>query len=351
MPKTRGRKARRNARRTQSQDRGRVRVATVRSGQDLSDLLTEDDHAHACAEADAAARGDAKSAYEHHEPGLQVEGNLTPYKLRELVILGHEAPAWAYSRWCLDQAYRWMLLEEDPRVDDAVRQTMVVGHMDQVAEVLDSPQRLLELGNRIAGGDWIAQQLAVYDYNGLRDFLDIKAEAALIDRCDSVRDWADAVMGGYVLEELRGSSLVVRDLSLGARVDVLNLGAHTDGRLHTPVIGRLVPISEGPGLMFESRPVGVDLETAEEVARATGEEDAWIPAVGDGRQEGRLPYAFSCGERTLYCSDIVPLDRLDDSRLSDLPPSGRQVELRVLAASTTEPTRSRCEELARRSAA
>src|SRR4051794_40310346 len=139
MPKTRGRKARRNARRTNSRDRGRVRVATVRPGQDLSDLLTEDDHAHARAEADAAARGDAMSAYEHHEAALQVEGSLKPYKLRELILLGDEAPAWAYSRWCRDQAYWWMFLEEDPRIDDAVRQTMVVAHVDEVEEVLDSP--------------------------------------------------------------------------------------------------------------------------------------------------------------------------------------------------------------------
>ena len=417
MPKTRGRKARRDARRTRSRDRGRVSIGTVRPGQDLSHLLTDDDHAHMRAEADAAARGDARTAYEHHEAGLQVEGSIVPYKLRELVVLGDEAPGWVYARWCLDQAFRWMLLEEDPRTDDAVRQTMVVAHWAQVQEVVDHSERLLELGNRIAGADWICQQLAVYDYNGLRDFLDVKAEPALIDRADRVRDWADAVMCGYVLEEVRGSSLVVRDLSLGSRVDVLNIGAHTDGRLRTPVIGRLVPISVGPGLMFESRPVSVDQETAEEVARATFDDEAssWIPAVGNGRHEDRLPYAFSCRDHTLYASDIVPLERLDDSALSDLPPPGREVELleagldeyqangvmvaevalqtvellgaeaagavgphvsavlleprifeavrrhctssdhaqvwQILAECTTEPTRSRCDELARLSAA
>src|SRR3954453_2321044 len=108
MPKSRGRKTRRHPRRPTSSGRGRVSVGTVRPGQDLSQLLTDDDHAHLRAEADAAARGDARSAYQHHEAALQVEGSIVPYQLRELVILGDEAPGWVYSRWCLDQAFRWM---------------------------------------------------------------------------------------------------------------------------------------------------------------------------------------------------------------------------------------------------
>src|SRR5690348_851494 len=111
MPKSRKRKLPTKSHRTSP--RGRRRVATVRPGQDLSHLFTEEDHELMHAEIDAGARGDALAAYDFHERGLQVEGSLYPYMLRELVILGEEAPPWMYSRWCLDLAYRWMLCEAD----------------------------------------------------------------------------------------------------------------------------------------------------------------------------------------------------------------------------------------------
>ena len=73
MPISRKRKSRRKAggkaaRRTVP--RGRRRVATVRPGQDLSHLLTEDDHELMRAEIDAGARGDALAAYDFHDAGL-----------------------------------------------------------------------------------------------------------------------------------------------------------------------------------------------------------------------------------------------------------------------------------------
>src|SRR4051794_16181321 len=118
MPKSRKRKPRR----TRPAATPRRRVATVRPGQDISHILTDEDHRLMRAHLDAAARGDARAAYEHLVAGAMLEGAITPYLLRELVLLGGEAPGWMYSRWCADQAYRWMLLEEDRRIDTAVRQ-------------------------------------------------------------------------------------------------------------------------------------------------------------------------------------------------------------------------------------
>jgi hypothetical protein len=310
----------------------RVRIATLRPGQDLTHLLTDDDVAHMQACIDASARGDALTALTHHEAGLQVEGTITPHQLRELALLGDDAPGWMYSRWCVDQAYRWMLHEQDPRTDQAVRQTMVIAHWEAVQALPDDdPVAFTELGTRIAGGDWLCQQLAVFEYGGLLDFLDVKAEASLLERADRVRDWADARMGGYVLEEARTGALAVRDVADDGLVEVLNLGALTDATWDGAVVGRLVPVSAAPGLMFESRPVSVDVQTARDVAAAqrAGEPDAWIPEIGEGRHSGRLPYAFSCGGPTLYSSDIVPerpvrSDGVDG--VADEPP-GRLVEL------------------------
>jgi hypothetical protein len=329
MPKSRGRKPRQRRRRSRSS--GRRIIATVRPGQDLTPYLSDDDYAHMRAEIDAAAEGDALATLEHFEASIQVGQSIIPHQLRELVVLGDEAPAWMYSRWCLDAAYRWMLFEEDQRVDQAVRQLMVTTHVEALPEP-DDPTALLELGTRIAGGDWLAPQLAVFEYAGLLDFLDVKAGPGLLDRTDRIREWADARLSGFVLVRPRGGFLRVRHLADGSELDVLDLGALTDRGPDETVIGRLVPISTDPGLMFESRPVSVDRKTAEQVALAeeSGDWPDWVPAIAGGRSEGRLPYAFSGQQPTLYSSDIVPMDYLDPELLDvldNLPPAPRMEEL------------------------
>src|SRR5687768_12749500 len=144
MPKSRKRKTRSRGRR-RDVPRGRRRVGTIRPGQDMSDLITDEDRALMHAEIAAGARGDALEAYNCHEAGLQLEGGLYPYMLRELVILGDEAPAWMYSRWCLDLAYRWMLIEHDPRIDDAVKQLLVTSYLDESERLLDDKRAMGEL--------------------------------------------------------------------------------------------------------------------------------------------------------------------------------------------------------------
>src|SRR5215211_6828218 len=270
MPKSRNRKIRRK-----SVQPRRRRIATLRPGQDLSHLLTEEDHELMRAEIDAGARGDALAALNFHEAGLQVEGSVRRYQLRELVILGDDAPPWAYSRWCLDVAYHWMLLERDPRVDDAVRQLMLCTHVDAAMATLDDPVALAELGTRIAAGDRLCQELAVYEYGGLWDFLDVKARPGLIDRCDQIAAWSEQPMNGYVIEDARGPRLHVVDLRTGGEVEVLNIGALTDLDRGAPVIGRLGPISSDPRLMFQGRPIAVDLTTAQGVAASSGPQDDW----------------------------------------------------------------------------
>jgi hypothetical protein len=291
--------------------------------------MTLEDVEHMDAHIDAAARGEPREALWHLDRTLQVEGALTPHKLHELAMLGDEAPGWMYSRWCVEQAYRWLLHTCDPRTDSAALQTMVVSHREDMEKVADDEVLFRELGTRIAAGDWLCEQLATYDYGGLHDFLDARAGEALLHRCDRVREWADVRMGGYVLEEPHGGALRVRDLSIGAAIDVLNIGALTDRGADSPVIGRIVPISAAPGLMFESRPVSVDLQTAEDVAAASTAEDPayWITAIGDARYAERLEYAFSCRNGTLFSSDIVPMSPTETARLDALEKPGRLVEL------------------------
>lgn len=298
----------------------------------MSHLLTDDDVELMRAEIDAGARGDALAAFDCHEAGLQMEGDRYRYMLRELVVLGDEAPPWIYSRWCLDLAYRWMLFEEDPRVGDAVEQLMVMSHWAEAEPLLADPVGLKELGNRIAAGDRLAEELALQEYGGIYDFLEVKAEDGLLDRCDHIAEWAVAELGGYVIKDAVGPLLHVVDLADDSEIEVLNIGALTDRGRDAPVIGRLGPISTAPGLMFQKRPISVDLETARGVANSEGPQDdwpLWVPAVTHGCQEGRLPHGFSYGGRTLYSSDLLPMDPELARRLEEREPPGRLVELRA----------------------
>ena len=226
--------------------------------------------------------------------------------LAELIDLGDAAPPWALARWASIQAYRWMLNEHDPRTDNAVLTTMMACYPE-----LDYERPLglsfTEFGTRIAAGDWIAQQIALYEADGLADFLDVRIGDGLLARCGSLANWPESELGGYRLRDGRDGFLDVRDLGTGKKRQVLNIGALNDRQPGYAVLGRLVPIDVEPGLMFESRPIDVDAETAHGVARADGPE-GWLPVLCAGREEGRLPLHFSQCDVTPLTSDIVPSD-------------------------------------------
>jgi len=122
--------------------------------------------------------------------GLIVEESLHRHRLREIADLADDAPGWVYSRWCVDQAFEWMLMNKDPRADDVVRTVLAVAHLGHVEPLLDRPTELQEYGTIVAACDWLVQQLCVYANGGLQDFLDVRAEPGLLDRADRIREWA-----------------------------------------------------------------------------------------------------------------------------------------------------------------
>jgi len=308
-------------------------VATLRPGQSLEHLLTEDDHAAMEAEMNASARGDARLAWEHHMSGLVVEESMHRHRLREIVDLGGDAPGWVYSRWCLDQAYRWMLVSRDLRADDMVRVVLGATHLDHVEQLMDRPTALTEYGTLVAASDWLTEQLCLYTAGGLRDFLDVRAEPGLLEHADLVREWAGAWLGVHQLEEIRGPALVVRNLVDNAVCEVLNLGAFNE-RSPDVALGRVVPISTPPFHMFDSRPVPLDPETALHAAEVMRGPDelAWLDALSAGRDAGRLQRGFSCTQQTMYSSDLVV--ELPAHEPHNADPPGRMREL--LAAGLDE---------------
>jgi hypothetical protein len=303
-------------------------VATLRPGQDLEPFLTEADHQAFEAEMEAAARGDARAALQHHLSGLIVEESIHPHRLREIVDLAEDAPGWVYSRWCVDQAYRWMLMNKDPRTDDMIRIVLAVAHLDHVEPLLEKPTEFTEYGTLVAACDWLVEQLCVYTAGGLRDFLEVRADPALLARADRIEEWVDATWGVYRLQELRGSVVVVRDLVHETDLELLNTGAFVDQS--DVVLGRVVPISDAPFLMFDSRPVPLDEEIARQAAigmRGSGPL-AVLDAISRAREEHRLERGFSCHGITLYSNDIVPEPRQETAARREVP--GRLRELLAL---------------------
>jgi hypothetical protein len=239
-----------------------------------------------------------------------------------LARLGDHTPSWTVGRWVVQQAYRWMLLNADPRVDDAVRLTLVATH-DFPLEI--GREELYELGNRVAGCDWICEEIALYASHGLADFLDVKAGPELLSRAGPVERWPHIPLASYRYGALEADTLTVRDWRSGANQCVLHLGCVTGAEPDAPVLGRIVPIPEAPGQMFERRPLEVDEATAKAVARASTEDPlAWLWELSTAIEEGRMPHRPGVGTRTPVWSDVVPEG---PSELDDSEPAGRVQDL------------------------
>jgi hypothetical protein len=280
MPKSRRRRPRRPPRRSSrlpSQSESRREcwdLDPTRVAEQLEELTTPEDllDFERCLEAEA--QGDAAVALEHRLRSPFVVGSLHVAHLAELVGLGADAPPWVYSRWAREQSYRWLPANADPRTDDVVKTAWLAAYLDlDPRRPMGLSQR--EFGTRLAAGDWICEQLAVYEYGGLLDFMEARAGEGLLDRCDQLAEWFPCAMRGFTLDDVVDDRLRVIELAGEERLEVLNIGAMVEREHGVPVLGRVVPIGAEPGLMFDVRPLEVDLATAREASRRVAEGTAW----------------------------------------------------------------------------
>lgn len=294
-------------------------------------LLREPDEADTACLAralEAGARGDAQAALAHELSGTVIVQSLHRFVMQDLLDHGELAPAWAYSRWCLDLAYRSMLLTQDPRTDAAVRYVLATLYPESVERAGEDEDEWRMLGTRLAASDDTVQGIALFELGGLADYLREVAEPGLLTRTDRVHEWADASVGVYRLETLQGCRRVLRDLVSGDRVEVLNIGSANAGP-GDALIGRIVPITDEPGLMFASHPMWVDDQTAQTVAAAVrgGEPLGWLMGLSEAMAERRLPEGFHTTPTTPFTSDLpIPEVDLHDEKPSE---AGRIVELRA----------------------
>ena len=302
-------------------------MAELRPGQSLEHLLTPHDLEMMGRALDAEARGDAAAAWELHMAGLIVEESLTHHCLAELACIGDGAPAWMCSRWAVDQALRWLLVGEDPRCGEVVRLVLAGVHLREVEPFVTDAVAFQEYGTAVAASDWVYQQLAAFEFGGLRDFLDVRAGQGLLERLDQIDEWERSAVTAYELLDVCDDVLRARRMTDDQPVELLNLGAMVDVGPPRTVLGRVVPVSVWPFAMFESRPLPVDRVTAEAVAeRMRGEDDlGWFWGLCDAYEGDRLPAGATFGHSTLWSTDIVPERGREPSqagRVQDLVAAG-----------------------------
>lgn len=221
-------------------------------------------------------RRDENEAFWHPERML---------RLQQLAVYGSVLPGWATSRWVLAQAVRWMDASQRERYKESFDRTVeVAGGQERYGGVdeLDSSCKLTDY-------DWVYRQLVLYEYGGLQHFLDRVAARALLVRADGIRDWANARVGAFQLEERASSRLRWLDLSSGSQLETSDIGSASLLAVGEHAIGRLVPTETGP--MFESAPLFVPPDVAAQVADAP---DEWLSALERGcHQESQLGLRIS----------------------------------------------------------
>ena len=284
MPTSRTRRTRNRSNADRRRDRAR-RARAERSSND--EQSSAGDHGQHFSKADwavlresarAAADGQLELALELYDGVRAVAGADPGRGMRQLLELGDDAPPWAWSRWIREQAFRWVSPDNQRRIEVALEVAADVAYPagiepDKVALVL--------------ARDWIVRQVALYELSGLGDFVMNVAGEELLARAEPMFEWSCALMGVYQFVDETSDCTRLLDLEMGRRIEVLNVGSMIEVEPGGFLLGRVVPISSGPGLMFESRPLNVDERTARRFAErwARLEEQWQMDACGCDPEE------------------------------------------------------------------
>jgi len=255
----------------------------------------------------AEASGDLELAIQHYERSPLAASAPHLRYLHEIRDLGVDAPGWVWSRLILQQAHRWLFLNRDERLHDAL--VFTVGNVYRDVDP-ERPRRRepKEFVAEAMAMDWMCRQLALYELGGLTTYLDTMAKPPLLRRADRILAWPEASMRAFRIEGADRGEATLTDLASGDRRQVLNAGWLAEG-IGQGVVGRLVPMRCEPEWTFESRPRHVSDTVAEEVARVSGtpKSSAWAGVLGDAVEAGELDWpltAVAC--LTALSSDHAP---------------------------------------------
>jgi hypothetical protein len=135
------------------------------------------------------------------------------------------------------------------------------------------PSDLLAL---VKSRDWIVRQMVLYELGGLGAFVRDAAGEDLLGRAENMVEWSCSPMGAYQFIDETPDCTQLLDLETEEYLEVLNIGSVGAVEPGGFVLGRLVPLSSEPGMMFESRPLEIDERTARQFAeRGTLPDERW----------------------------------------------------------------------------
>ena len=296
MPKSRVRKSRRR-----SSSKGKR--PSDRPYRSISSQLTPAHDRAVRESADAELRGDAATALSLHRSVPFFTRSTHGDRLQQLADLGSDAPGWMVNRWVTVQARRRMWTGGDPAGANRALQLLVPllypDHIPFERIGCRHPEQVIPWINEL---DWVVRQADVYDLGALRRFLNDHAAPELLVRTDEIIGWAEAPMRAcrvdYVDPE-RTRPMRARDLTSGEVLELLDLGAAVASGQH--VLGRVVPISTAPGLMFDWRPMPVSAEAAEAVAE---DPRLWLTTINSLLVEGVLEPGFAHLPEASLTSDL-----------------------------------------------
>ena len=269
---------------------------------------------HSFLESSLAAErsGDAATALEYHRGIPMFTRSRHTYTLTQLAGLADEMTPWLWARWAAYQCNR----AEDRATESgfitraAVDYTLQMFYDDQMEAAYDEGRDPMEILRNVVGESWVFQQVCAFELGGLREFLDFMADGMLAEQTDLARSWDGAAMRGVRLEASGHGRLVVTDLETRHEIELLDLGAGTLCEPGEFLVGRLVPSGTTPETMFDTTPIVVDQQTAQEVAAST--RGGWITALTKSIADGRM--------------DLSALESEDRELASDVP-SGAMIEM------------------------
>ena len=223
--------------------------------------------------------------------------------VKEPLRLGNSAPTWVLGRWIRSQALRWMMIEHDERLARSAREAIDATWMVKILDVGESfPHELLVEAAHL---DAVCHHRALYDLGGLADYVDLRLGTPLRERIPMIRQWADSEMAFYNLVSTSGRyARVIR--SDHPAVEVRDLGYFSGLPDGTLFLGRIVPIAERPGHVFEEPPIEIDPVTAEHILYGSPslKLPLWLEALGTAVAEGRMPVGVASYGPTGFVSDL-----------------------------------------------
>jgi hypothetical protein len=255
--------------------------------------------------------GDAATALEYHRGIPMFTRGRHVHILNVMATLADDMTPWMWARWAAYQCNRM----EDPGTESmfihraALDYTLQMFYDDQMQAAYEEGRDPIKLMASVTGESWVYQQVCTFELGGLREFLDFVADGPLAEYAGWARSWEGAAMRGLRLEKAPAGRLVVTDLKTRQEIELLDLGAGTLCEPGGFLVGRLVDSGTAPGTMFDTTPVVVDQQTAQEVAAST--RGGWITAFTKALADGRIVLSALESEDRELATDVTCLAMIE----------------------------------------